>query len=554
VGEIVDKYVIKGDSSEAQRAGKDFEKSMTSSFLKVNAGLAVLKKAFDVVSGVLKTAHENAIKFEKTTIALSAAMRGVGIETSKALPYFQRQAATLQRLTGISDETIRSVQALALNMQISADEVGKFTRAAIILSNTTGMTVEGAMRQLVKTTAGLAGELGEAIPFIRELTAEELEAGRAVELINERLSENLGILTEGGPGRELGLINAWDDFTEELGKSATQAGIVDAALQNITETLNSLTLALKELSFLEMLDLAFGIGDGKQQAAKVERKAEEEAGAAGPPPAGPPRGPSRATRKRRKALRDKSTDDILKMFESDVEAYQDRADNIIEVEKFRARKTIELENLIQDNLRELREGNAARTVELELKTLEERRALNDRFYSQMAQVVANFTMTAIDALARWAEGADVSFGEIAKSALKGMGMQILGQGIQDITKGVSRGLSSYGFDATAYALIEHGGVEVGIGGAMMGGSLIIPGGSGSSGGGGGLGGGVAGAGGSTGGGGDRFGSGWNSGMSFNSQGPSDAAPVNVYISGSATNEETATSVQRAIEEARMRGY
>jgi hypothetical protein len=67
----------------------------------------------------------------------------------------------------------------------------------------------------------------------------------------------------------------------------------------------------------------------------------------------------------------------------------------------------------------------------------------------------------------------------AKSTLKSLGMQLLGQGIKDEMSAISRGLSSYGFDATAEGLAVIGAAEIAVGGAMIGGYVAMNSGGGS---------------------------------------------------------------------------
>ena len=46
--------------------------------------------------------------------------------------------------------------------------------------------LDSAMRNLNKTYGGLAGELGETVPELRGLTAEQMKNGAAVKILGER--------------------------------------------------------------------------------------------------------------------------------------------------------------------------------------------------------------------------------------------------------------------------------------------------------------------------------------------------------------------------------
>jgi hypothetical protein len=67
------------------------------------------------------------------------------------------------------------------------------------------------------------------------------------------------------------------------------------------------------------------------------------------------------------------------------------------------------------------------------------------------------------------------------AVLKGIGQTLVADGIQNGLKGVARGFSSYGFDATAYGLIEVGALEVAAGIGFGAAGSAVSGGGGSSG-------------------------------------------------------------------------
>ena len=54
---------------------------------------------------------------------------------------------------------------------------------ALDLSAATGISLESAVRNTAKTFSGLAGELGELVPQLRDLTQEEMKAGDAVKVL-----------------------------------------------------------------------------------------------------------------------------------------------------------------------------------------------------------------------------------------------------------------------------------------------------------------------------------------------------------------------------------
>ena len=103
-------------------------------------------------------------------------------KSSKAL---LNQASALQRSTRFGDEAIIQQQAFLASLNFSEDQIKKMIPAAIDLAEATGMDLGSAVKNMSKTFSGMQGELGELIPQLKDLTAEEMKAGGAVELINE---------------------------------------------------------------------------------------------------------------------------------------------------------------------------------------------------------------------------------------------------------------------------------------------------------------------------------------------------------------------------------
>lgn len=107
----------------------------------------------------------------------------------------QGLAKEMQRMTGIGDEVWESTGALGLNMGITASKIKDATKAAGILSLVFGYDTNTAMRNLAKTTAGVSGELGEMLPFLRELTTEQLKNGDVIDVIIEKYGDYAEMLS-----------------------------------------------------------------------------------------------------------------------------------------------------------------------------------------------------------------------------------------------------------------------------------------------------------------------------------------------------------------------
>jgi hypothetical protein len=103
-------------------------------------------------------------------------------KTSQAL---LAQASALQRVTIFGDESTIQQQAFLASLGFTEERIMSIIPVAMDLATATGMTLESAVRNTAKTFSGLAGELGELVPQLRDLTAEEMKAGDAVKVMAE---------------------------------------------------------------------------------------------------------------------------------------------------------------------------------------------------------------------------------------------------------------------------------------------------------------------------------------------------------------------------------
>jgi hypothetical protein len=240
VATIVEKFVVKGDSTSAQKASKDAGESLTGAFLKSQIAMAALSKAYNLFVDGLKEGIKNALEFERTTLRLEIAVKRFAQGNAASVDSFNREASALERLTGISDEVFRNLQTTALQMGVMPEQVNKFTRAAQLLSQTMGIDANSALKQLTKTLSGLQGELGESLPFVKALTKEELMQGKAIDLVLDKWGEFIDVTTKGDGALAVTtrLNTGWANFTETLGKAALNIPIVTSALDDLGRAMN----------------------------------------------------------------------------------------------------------------------------------------------------------------------------------------------------------------------------------------------------------------------------------------------------------------------------
>lgn len=241
---------IKEGLDAAQRDLNKFEnetKKTASGIGELDQKTSLLDKAFahfivtagDVVNAVkaiaraaYSTVEAYAVQ-EKAIFQLNAAIKlsdTVSESSKKSLTDF---ASAIQNMTGVGDEAVISLEAMLISAGRNEEQTRKLISAAADYSAATGKNFQSSVEQLNKSFSGLAGELGEAIPAIRELTAEELKNGGAIDALLRQYGGFAKELENTADVSITKLKAAWGDLLEEIGRAITPA--ITPIINNLTD-------------------------------------------------------------------------------------------------------------------------------------------------------------------------------------------------------------------------------------------------------------------------------------------------------------------------------
>lgn len=175
------------------------------------AGVAVaVKKTVDALNDC-----EAAYKVQRNAeIALQQAAKNNPYLNDESVYNLRNFASELQSMSNIGDEQSLQVMAQLAAMGRTEDQIQAIMKAAADMSAVTGNSIQNIAVQLNKTYSGLAGELGEANSAIRALSKEELEAGKAIEIIAQQYNGQAAAMAD----NTVQLANAWGDFKENIGR------------------------------------------------------------------------------------------------------------------------------------------------------------------------------------------------------------------------------------------------------------------------------------------------------------------------------------------------
>tara|TARA_R100001163_G_scaffold40763_1_gene30865 strand:- start:5267 stop:6835 length:1569 start_codon:yes stop_codon:yes gene_type:complete len=200
--------VIGAKKAEKQVKGVDGALDKLGSVaLKVSGAFFAAKGLISGMRGVVEAAGRQ----EQAEKALQTALG----RTSKAL---LEQASALQKVSVTGDEAIIEQQAFLASLKFTEDQIKTIIPVALDLSAATGISLESAVRNTAKTFSGLSGELGELVPQLRDLTAEEMKAGEAVTVLGNLFSGQALAQTDTYFGSVEQLKNEIGDLAEDIGE------------------------------------------------------------------------------------------------------------------------------------------------------------------------------------------------------------------------------------------------------------------------------------------------------------------------------------------------
>ena len=230
---------IGADSYEFQQRTQQVEKSLEGLQKKMSSVGKTLSKTLTLPLIALGTASVMAAdtQAQAETRLLTALQGREDIQRR-----LMAQAAELQSRSTFGDEEVIAQQAYLASLGMTERQINAVIEASAQLSVATGMTLESAVKNLAKTYGGLTGELGESIPALKSLTAEQLKSGEAVKYILENYQGYAEAAAQSGTGSMRQLKNQLGDLAEQLGM------ILMPALQKIVGWISNMVTWFQNLS------------------------------------------------------------------------------------------------------------------------------------------------------------------------------------------------------------------------------------------------------------------------------------------------------------------
>lgn len=224
------------------------------------AGVAVaVKKTVDALNDC-EAAYQ---KQRKAETALQVAARNNPYLNSESVYNLKQYASELQSMSEVGDEVSLQVMSQLAATGRTEEEIMQIMSAAADMAAVTGQDIGSAAQQLNATLNGVAGQLGRQVEAINNLTKEELENGKAIEIVAAQYkgaaSETADVTVQ--------LSNAWGDFKENIGRGWNQ--VTQPVKQFFLDVLNNINEVKQKTADLKTADAAAEIGEETAAQAKL---------------------------------------------------------------------------------------------------------------------------------------------------------------------------------------------------------------------------------------------------------------------------------------------
>ena len=199
------------------------------------AGVAVaVKKTVDALNDC-----EAAYKIQRNAeIALQQAAKNNPYLNNESVYNLRNFASELQSMSNIGDEVSLKVMSQLAATGRNEEQIMQIMKAAADMAAVTGEDIATAATKLNATLNGNAGMLGRQVAAINNLTKEELESGRAIEIVAQQYNGSAAAMAD----NTVQLANAWGDFKENIGRNWAEK--TSPIKKFFTDTLNDINEAL----------------------------------------------------------------------------------------------------------------------------------------------------------------------------------------------------------------------------------------------------------------------------------------------------------------------
>ena len=237
------KWKIQVDGIDnASNMFKNLEDATGKSNLKLISALQIYQAAslaISQISSVLKDVSREYLKSDEAAVRLNNTLKATGNFSNETSNNLSDYAQKLQGVLGVQDELIKDTISFNLALGLNAQQAEAATTASASLAKALGMDLNTANQQLASTLSGNTGRLARFIPELKNLTQRQLEAGEAINIVNQRFNSflvNTNSVSELAKQIEL----SFGDIKESIGKGFLGGKDQIESMQKVVAMLRSI--------------------------------------------------------------------------------------------------------------------------------------------------------------------------------------------------------------------------------------------------------------------------------------------------------------------------
>ena len=227
------------------------------------AGVAAVAVAVKKTVDALNDCEQAYEKQRKAEQALQVAARNNPYLTNESVYNLKQFAGELQKMSEVGDEVSLQVMSQLAATGRTEEEIMSIMSAAADMAAVTGTDIASAAQQLNATLNGVAGQLGRQVQAINGLTKEELENGKAIQIVADQYK---GAAQETASTTKQ-LSNAWGDFKENIGKGWNT--VTQPVKQFFLDVLNDINEATAKTQNIKAAAAAGAVGQETAAQAKL---------------------------------------------------------------------------------------------------------------------------------------------------------------------------------------------------------------------------------------------------------------------------------------------
>lgn len=254
---------LKKVSGEVNKLSKDvknsdfskYTQSMNNLIKSCGAYTAAIGAAIGALKGMMSAMKEwtdacnNQIKAE---IQLSTAAKNNPFLSQTSVDSLKAFASEIQSVTMYGDEELLPLMAELASYGRTQDEITKIIKTSTDIASSGVMSLESAVSSLNATYEGNLGQLGKQNSELKTLTAEELEAGKAVDILAGKY-DGMAESVASAVGVQKQFENSFGDLKEAFGQFTKPFfdnlySFLTKCVQAVTDTVNAILALMDKAS------------------------------------------------------------------------------------------------------------------------------------------------------------------------------------------------------------------------------------------------------------------------------------------------------------------